>query len=308
MNDDSENDEDSGNEFGELFEDFMHKIPDLPADLASGWKSEIHNPTLHEFVLDDLGLTGISENIDLPAEANAKACFDLFCNIDMLEKICEETNLYAEQTIEKDIDNGIITPGSFCSKWTPVQRNEMVRFLTLCLLMGIVHKPRIRDYWSIDSLLETPIFPKYMARNRFQAILKFLHLNDQSEFPPRKNDDGSDNEHYDSLYKIRPFFDSLMLNSKTVYTPRVNIAIDETMIGLSRPRLVSSVHQKQTRKIWYKIVHTGRICNRICFGHDNLHRRHNSLLASICRGVRQDRSSSADTDGPFLGKWLSLIR
>lgn len=219
--DNSDNEEDNG----EVDEDFSHKIPDVAEDLATGWKSKITKPRLNAFS----AVAGML--VDMPAEVSTKICFDQFFTEDMLEKICEETNRYAEQTIEKEIDNGNITPNSSSSKWSPVQKKEMMRFLTLCLMMGIVFKPRIREYWSTDSLIETPLFSKTMSRNRFQAILRFLHLNNQDEFPPRKNDDGSDNNNYDALYKIRPFHDSFLHNCKATYTPHVNVAIDETMIA-----------------------------------------------------------------------------
>ena len=42
--------------------------------------------------------------------------------------------------------------------------------------MGHVRKDHIKDYWSTDPYLETPIFSKVMSRNRFQQILQLLHL------------------------------------------------------------------------------------------------------------------------------------
>lgn len=89
----------------------------------------------------------------------------------------------------------------------------------------------MRDNWSTDTLLDTPVFKKYISQNRFQTGLKFVYLNDQSKCPPRKNDDGTNDDHNDSLYKVSPFYDAFLRNCKQTYTPNVNVAIDEAMIS-----------------------------------------------------------------------------
>ena len=44
------------------------------------------------------------------------------------------------------------------SNWQNVTSAEMFTFLAITMLTGLVHKNRIRDYWSTDPLLSTPIF------------------------------------------------------------------------------------------------------------------------------------------------------
>ena len=67
--------------------------------------------------------------------------------------------------------------------------------------MGIVRKPTIVSYWETTGLSETPKFRDIMSRNRFQAILRYLHCNDNATAVPR----GSPG--YDSLHKISPVID-----------------------------------------------------------------------------------------------------
>ena len=44
------------------------------------------------------------------------------------------------------------------SRWQNVTFAEMYRFLAITVLTGLVHKNRIRDYWSTDPLPSTPVF------------------------------------------------------------------------------------------------------------------------------------------------------
>ena len=42
--------------------------------------------------------------------------------------------------------------------------------------MGITSKPQIHMYWSTDSILSTPIFPRLMRRDRFEQIRTMIHF------------------------------------------------------------------------------------------------------------------------------------
>jgi hypothetical protein len=55
-------------------------------------------------------------------------------------------------------------------KWPSITHEEMRKFLGLLLLMGQVWKENIRDYWSTDSTISTPIFPHTMSRSHFESI------------------------------------------------------------------------------------------------------------------------------------------
>ena len=44
-------------------------------------------------------------------------------------------------------------------------------------------KSHWKEYWSTDPWLETPVFPKTMARRKFEQIMTFLHFNGNSETP-----------------------------------------------------------------------------------------------------------------------------
>ena len=128
-----------------------------------------------------------------------------------------ETNRFADQYFAEN------KPNTSSSKWEPVHVQEMKVFIGLILLMGIIHKPSLPQYWSLDTLLLTPIFSQAMKRNRFYLILKFLHFNDNSTY------DAAD-ENVDRLHKVRPLIDLFRNRCKDVFQPGQNLSVDESLV------------------------------------------------------------------------------
>lgn len=89
--------------------------------------------------------------------------------------------------------------------------------------MGIIHKPRLKMYWSHDELLSTPIFSKVMLRDRFLLLHHFLHFTDNEAHDP-------DDPQRDRLYKIREISDMIRHNSKEVYGPGRSVCVDESLL------------------------------------------------------------------------------
>lgn len=132
-----------------------------------------------------------------------------FCNLmfpdELFELLASYTNTRASET----------------SKWFPVSSNEMKKFLGCLLVMGIIRKPRLDMYWSLDEMLETPFFgnEKCLSRDRFLVILKFLRFADYSNLKAN-----------DPLRKISPFCDYVRKLIQSVYMPDQNVAIDEILL------------------------------------------------------------------------------
>lgn len=101
----------------------------------------------------------------------------------------------------------------------------MWTFWGLFLNFGLVKKPSIRDYWSNDILHNIPLYRSVMTRARLEALLRFVHYNDNSLCPPP----GDPN--YDRLFKIRPLFEHYKKNFSQFYVPQKNIAIDESLVA-----------------------------------------------------------------------------
>lgn len=96
--------------------------------------------------------------------------------------------------------------------------SEMKRFLGILFLSGYSTVPAINDYWSTNPTLGREIVRQSMSRNKFKAIKRYLHLN---------NNDDLDTENRFS--KLQPFFDILNRNFLKfgIFTP--HLSIDEEM-------------------------------------------------------------------------------
>ena len=164
------------------------------------------------------GNSGIK--VPLPNDPSTGDILSLFLTDEFFDMLVEQTNLYAAQYKR---NNPNLPPHSRAHEWFDTTRPEMKQFVALSLLMGIVVKPEISDYWSTNPLLKGSIFNSVMSRNRFQSILQFLHFADNSQFDPNDPD-------RDRLYKVRPVVDYLVNKFKTVYIPEDHISIDEELL------------------------------------------------------------------------------
>lgn len=149
--------------------------------------------TLPDFIFDH-------GPIGFPANLTAFDYFEKFLtdgDEHIFDIIVEETNRYAETTLNR---NNPATKHARGNSWTPVTKEELSAFFGIYLSMGIVRKPSFASYWQgsddIDNLMETPNFSHIMSRNRFQAILRFLHCNDNSTAVERGQPG------YDPLHKV----------------------------------------------------------------------------------------------------------
>ena len=154
--------------------------------------------------------------------------FNLYMDDDLVNLTVQQTNMYADQC-------KMATPNpkkySFLSTWQPVTSSEIRQWIGLTFLTGLIKKNEVRDYWSTNPLHSTPIFPTVMTRNRYQAIKKFIHWNDNSAAP------AADDPDRDRLYKIRPLVSHLSEKFQEFFTPSANISIDECLL-LYKGRLV----------------------------------------------------------------------
>ena len=130
--------------------------------------------------------------------------YELFLNKEILDLIVEETNRQGNRKYD-DFENTCV--------------EEIRQLIGLCLQMGVVKLPSLRDYWSTRFALgSNAIAGKVMSRKRFEKLMNSLH------FADNHNSDG------DKLYKIKKLLQLFNDSCEKSYHPGKTIAIDESMV------------------------------------------------------------------------------
>jgi hypothetical protein len=131
--------------------------------------------------------------------------------------------------------------------------------------MGLVKKKSsIKHYWrkNKDSQ-DTRWFRKMFSRNRFQNILKFLHIIDNNSAP------GPNENNYNPAAKFMPVLDHFNLRSSYIYTPKQQLCVDESLVGTkARSVMRQYIPSKKSKfgiKLWmlFESV-TGYVIRIIC--------------------------------------------
>lgn len=185
-------------------------VPRNDQQTGFAWTQGNFRPSVHKF---DNVMSGI-----LVDDVNENSCcrefFELFFSPDMLGKIAAETNRYAHENMCTN------EPGTSKQKpWSDTDWEEMYLFLAVTMLFTRQKKLSIKEYWSTDPLMFTPIFGNTMSRDRYLLLLRYLHLC-SNELQPTG----------DRLYKIQMVIDDLKKNMREVYYPFQNLVIDEELL------------------------------------------------------------------------------
>ena len=165
--------------------------------------------------------------------------FKLFFDNTLLDLLVVETNQYHAQFVKDKPD----------ATWVDLGKEEMMAFLGLVLAMGLVHLPEISDYWSTESITNIPWFSGVMLRNRFQAILHFLHLSNNEATPP------PDTPAY-KLYKLGKLASMFNTSFKSCDYRQKELLVDEQMVG-SKNRVSYNICPKSQKRLVLCEVTTG---------------------------------------------------
>ena len=150
--------------------------------------------------------------------------------------LSENTNKYVHTKLRQTKDKGDKDPIELPSEgvdqnpcaqlnnWEDTSPGEMKVFVAHLIVMGILKKNSLEQYWSRDSILNMPFFGHYMSRNCFQNILWNLHISDPDETNPQKRE-----ENHDPLFLVRPMVDMMQRNFHTKYRPGKELSLDESM-------------------------------------------------------------------------------
>ena len=108
-----------------------HDDPDVVPPVQDGaWGPAGRIPVINPFI-SSTGPQGEAQNAETIQET-----FELFFSEDLLDTIVRETNRYADQVLSGDDNSRGRSPGSSGTKWRPVDRAELKKFLGLSMLTG----------------------------------------------------------------------------------------------------------------------------------------------------------------------------
>ena len=138
-------------------------------EFCGSWKATSYFTPPGPAVCFDESQSGVQRPLPFPTEAE---CFKLFLTEELVGEIVEETNRYALELQEKR------EPGvrGKLAKWVTTTISEMYTFLVTVLLMGIVKKNSLREYWSTDPMFATPFFASLFSQDRFLVLLRCLYF------------------------------------------------------------------------------------------------------------------------------------
>jgi len=168
--------------------------------------------------------------VDNVADQTPFGLFSIFFNQEMVTKIVIESNLYCRQQEEK---KGVGVRRNH--QWIDTTMEEIYLFLAVSMLMAHVKKHKMREYWSCDEFIETPIFSKLISRDRYWQLWTYLHFNDNEV------------DNSNRLHKIKPIVKQLKTKFKEVFRPYQNVCIDESLM-LYKGRLKFKQYNPRKRK------------------------------------------------------------
>ncbi|KAF9413689.1 hypothetical protein HW555_008135 [Spodoptera exigua] len=128
----------------------------------------------HSATLEEITFTQFGSESKSPSDYFAD-----FFSEDVINIIIENTNLYAVQRNLKSIN---------------LTRDELLDFIAINLLMGVVKMPSYRDYWKKD--LRYNLIADVMSLKRYEQIRQFLHFVDNSQ------------QNGDRYFKVRPILEA----------------------------------------------------------------------------------------------------
>ena len=133
-------------------------------------------------------------------------------------------------------------------------------FVAHLIVMGILKKNSLEQYWSRDSILNMPLFGHYMSRNHFQNILWNLHISNPDMTNPPKGE-----ANHDPLFLVRPVVDMMQRNFCTKYRQGKELSLDESMCPFKGRVHFKCYNPKKPKRFHIKLFmvsepSTGYIC------------------------------------------------
>ncbi|XP_049328029.1 piggyBac transposable element-derived protein 4-like [Astyanax mexicanus] len=187
--------------------------------------------------------------LDFQTDYSASDIFQLFFSKEVIRTLCSNTNKYAARRSVQGIKR----------QWTDVNADEMLKFLSITIYMGLMKPSATRDLWRKDRLHSHPFPASVMAGYRYEAISAYLHMSDPDA--DVKNDQLRGQPEYDGLFRLKPLQEQILAACRAYYQPHQNLSIDERMVATkARIRMKQYMKDKPTK--WgYKLFILADSCS-----------------------------------------------
>ncbi|XP_008552076.1 piggyBac transposable element-derived protein 3-like [Microplitis demolitor] len=223
-------------------------------------------------------------------EPNDAENFKFLGNSDLLEEIIkldspqeifkflftdELIDMIVEQSNLKSIQDNADKPAN-------ITKEEIEQFIGMVIFMSCVKLPSTRLYWS-KHVGQQQVY-ETMTCNRFDAIKKNLHFNNNENFKSRGTDG------HDKLFKVRPLLDKI--RERLLLVPKEEyLAVDEQIIPTKCRHEIKQYNPAKPHKWGYK--------NQVLSGVSGF-----SYDFDIFAG---DQSNTFPSDAPDLGVSSNVV-
>jgi len=102
----------------------------------------------------------------LPVDAKEVGYFKLYFDGELVGDIKSKTNRYAEQLLAS-----YTAFTKTLRDWVRTTVDELYAFFAMVILMGVVVKKSIKDYWSTKQIIRTPFFSEAFSQKKVSPNL-----------------------------------------------------------------------------------------------------------------------------------------
>ena len=100
-----------------------------------------------------------------------------------------------------------------------VELHDLKAFIAFLLLSEYIDLPIRPRFWECSGDVHNDTASSMMSRNRFDEIMKYLHLADNTSFDPHVK-----------FSKVRPLLDTVNKQCLSNYLPEQTVSINESMV------------------------------------------------------------------------------
>ncbi|KAJ8363311.1 hypothetical protein SKAU_G00121420 [Synaphobranchus kaupii] len=192
--------------------------------------------------------------LDITKTYSPLELFQMFFSESVLQTLCANTNKQGERRRARGKK----------TYWFPVSVQEMYRYLSVVVYMGLMMSSNISTYWSRHRLYRLAFTKSVMPKRRFEAITWTLHMSNPME--DVHNDRKRETPAYDRLFRLRPLLDQIVAACRAFYHPHQAVAVDERIVEFKNRIGLKECMKDKTCKWAFKLFaladsRNGYTCN-----------------------------------------------